>query len=184
VTEPGTPSVATPPVRGPRKRTAPKSPSHLTRNITIGVIGIFVALAAVGSAISRERAFTGSTSPTGDVSSQGQDPGLDESEAPSPTAGSSSLLSIAGTGPTTSDEFHASGTSVDVTYTFTCTADDSFTVNFYGTNGSPVLPDVIASEFGTTGSETVNEPLNNATGPFTVEVDSPCDWTIEVTGTP
>jgi hypothetical protein len=73
---------------------------------------------------------------------------------------------------------------VDVAYTFTCTADDTFTVNFYGTNGSPVLPDVIASDFGTTGSETVNEPLNGETGPFTVEVDSPCAWTIDVTGTP
>ena len=47
-----------------------------------------------------------------------------------------------------------------------------------------MLPDVIASDFGTTGSDTVNEPLNGETGPFMVEVDSPCKWTIEVNGTP
>jgi hypothetical protein len=184
VTEQGTPSTVVPPARARRQRNPLKKPSHWSRNITIGVISIFVALAAVGSAISREKAFTGSTAPSSAVASQGQNSGVVESDAPSPTAGGTSLLSIKGTGPTTSDPFQSTGLSVDVAYTFTCTADDSFTVNFYGTNGSPLLPDVIASDFGATGSETVNEPLNGETGPFTVEVDSPCAWTIEVNGTP
>lgn len=184
MTEQGTPSTDVPPARAGRQRNPPKKPSHWSRNITIGVISIFVALAAVGSAMSREKAFTGSTSPSGAIASQGQDSGVSESDAPSPTAGGTTLVSIKGTGPTTSDPFQSTGLSVDVAYTFSCPADDSFTLNFYGTNGSPVLSDVIASAFGTTGSDVVNEPLNGETGPFTVEVDSPCDWTIEVTGTP
>lgn len=172
-----------PPARPPRKRTPSKPPSHLSRNITIGVIGLFVVLAAIGSASSRDASVIGPTAPPGAIASQDE---IDAaaSESASPTPGSASLLSMKGTGPATSDEFNASGTSVDVAYTYTCPAEDSFTLNFYGTNGSPVLPDVIASEFGASGSATVNEPLNDTTGPFTVEIDSSCDWTVEVTGTP
>lgn len=182
MTEQGTPPIA-PPARAPRKRTPPKPPSHLSRNITIGVIGLFVVLAAVGSASNREATVVGPTAPPDAVASQ-DDADAAASESASPTPGSASLLSMEGTGPATSDEFHASGTSVDVAYTYTCPVEDSFTLNFYGTNGSPVLPDVIASEFGASGSTAVNEPLNDTTGPFTVEVDSPCAWTVEVTGTP
>lgn len=177
------PPITTASGRTPRKRTPSKKPSHWARNVTFGVIGVFVILAVVGSAAGRKAIVTGPTAPPGAVASQ-DDSGVDASASSSPTPAGTSLLSISGTGPLTSDEFHASGLSVDVTYTFTCTADDSFTINFYGTNGSPVLPDVIASDFGTTGTATVNEPLNNATGPFTVEIDSPCDWTVEVTGAP
>lgn len=181
MTEQGTPPVATPPARPPRRRNAPKPPSHWTRNITIGVIALFVILAAIGSAASRDANITGPTAPPEAVASQDE---AEPTDSASPTPGSATLLSIKGTGPITSDEFHASGTSVDVAYTYTCPVEDSFTLNFYGTNASPVLPDVIVSEFGTTGGDTANEPLNSTTGPFTVEVDSPCDWTIEVTGTP
>lgn len=181
MTEEVTPPIATPPARTTRRRTPPKKPSHLSRNITIGVIGIFVILAAIGSAASRDSTVAGATVPPDAVPSQDQ---AEASEEASPTAGSTSLLSIKGTGPTTSDEFSASGTSVDVAYTYTCSTEDSFSLNFYGAGVSPVLPDVLASEFGTTGDDTVNEPLSGSTGPFTVEVDTPCDWTVEVTGTP
>jgi hypothetical protein len=73
---------------------------------------------------------------------------------------------------------------VDVKYDYTCTAEDSFTINFYGAGASPILPDVLVSDFGTQGSDTVTEALNGNTGPFTVEVDSPCTWSFTVLGQP
>jgi hypothetical protein len=104
--------------------------------------------------------------------------------AASPTPAGSILLSLSGTGPRTSDEFHSSGASVEVSYDYTCAQEGNFTVNFYGTNGSPVLPDIIADEYGTTGAASTVENLNGVTGPFTVEVVSECDWTVKVSGTP
>ncbi len=183
MTEQGTPPGPTLPARTPRRRTPARKPSHWSRDITLGVIGIFVILAAVGSAASRRENVTGATAPPDVVASQ-DEAEAEASDSASPTPGGTTLLSIKGTGPITSDEFHASGLSVNIAYTYSCPTEDSFTLNFYGTNGSPILPDVLASEFGTTGQDTANEPLSGATGPFTVEVDSPCDWTIEVTGTP
>ena len=167
----------------PRRRPARK-PSHWVRNASMGVIAVFVLLAAIGSA-SRPPGIEGPTAPPDAVSSDesaSDDAGLSESGSPAPAG--TALLSIKGTGATTSDPFQASGTSVDVTYEFTCPAEDSFTLNFYGTNGSPLLPDVLTSEYGSTGSNTTTEPLNGQTGPFTVEIDSPCDWAVEVLGTP
>lgn len=185
MTEQGAPPNTTPAGRTPRRRTPPRKPSHWARNSTIVVIGIFVVLAAIGSASSREANVIGPTAPPGAIASASQDDsGAEALESASPTPGGSTLLSIEGTGPTTSDAFRASGTSVDVAYTYKCAAEDTFGLNFYGTNGSALLPDVLASEFGTTGSSKVNEPLNGTTGPFTVEIDSPCDWKVEVTGTP
>jgi hypothetical protein len=165
----------TPPRRPPRK------PSHGTRNATIGVVAVFVILAALGSAASHRTDTTGPTVPPDLASS---DAGPDASEAGSPTPAGTTLLSITGTGPMTSEPFAASGNSVDVTYDYKCPAEDSFTINFYGTSSSPLLPEVLASEFGTSGSSTVTENLNGAPGPFTVEVDSPCTWTVEVVGAP
>lgn len=104
--------------------------------------------------------------------------------AASETPAGSTLVSLSGTGPRTSDEFHSSGSSVDVSYEYTCSPEGNFTVNFYGTNGSPVLADVIVDELGTTGAASVVENLNGATGPFTVEVVSECTWTVKVAGTP
>ena len=182
VTDRQTAPISTPAGRPPRRRTPPKQPSHWARNTTIAVVGVFVVLAAVGSAASRDASTVGPTAPPDVIASV--DGVAEPSESTSPTPGSDRLLSIKGTGPTTSDPFHASGTSVDVSYSYTCSTEDAFGINFYGAGVSPLLPDVLASEFGTTGSDTVNEPLNGTTGPFTVEVDSACDWTVEVTGTP
>lgn len=168
----------------PPRRTTPRKPSHWARNTWIGIIAVFVLLAALGSAMSRP---TGNTGPTAPPDAGGTDAGSfdpNATEVVSPTPVGASLLSMKGTGPQTSDEFTASGDTVDITYDFTCPAEDSFTINFYGTNGSPVLPDVLASDFGVSGSDTVTENLNGETGPFTVEVDSPCTWTAEVVGAP
>jgi hypothetical protein len=104
--------------------------------------------------------------------------------AASATPAGSTLIAMSGTGPKTSGEFHSTGSSVNVSYEYTCSPAGNFTVNFYGTNGSPVLADVIVDELGTTGAATVVENLNGTTGPFTVEVVSECTWTVNVSGTP
>ena len=170
--------------RMPPQRTPPRKPSHRSRNISIAVIAVFALLAAIGSASSRTDLVMGSTAPPDAVASDESAPGPDSSDDASPTPGATTLVTIKGTGPLTSDAFQASGTSVEVAYTYTCPADDNFTLNFYGTNGSPVLADVLVTDYGTTGSDAVNEQLKGTTGPFTIEIDSPCDWTVKITGTP
>ena len=177
----------TPQVMPPRppRRTATRKPSHWARNASIGVIGVFVLLAALGSAANRQSIVTGATAPPDQASSEvGASDDADASDASTPTPAGTALLSMKGIGPMTSDPFHASGDSVDVTYEYTCPTADSFTLNFYGTASSPLLPDILASEFETSGSATTTENLNGTTGPFTVEVDSPCTWTVEVVGAP
>lgn len=165
----------------PPRKPAHRKPSHGVRNASIGVIAVFVVLAALGSAASHRTNDAGPTVPPGLASS---DAGPDASDAGSPAPAATTLLSIEGTGFKTSEPFQASGDSVDVTYDYTCTAENSFTLNFYGTSSSPLLPEILASEFGTSGSSTTTENLNGAAGPFTVEVDSQCEWSVEVAGTP
>jgi hypothetical protein len=170
----------------PPRRKTPRKPSHRSRNASIAVIGVFVLLAVLGSATSRPTGNTGPTVPPDVAASDAaaSDAGPDSSDEGTSAPPGESLLSFKGTGPLTSDPFQSSGDSVEVTYEYSCPTEDSFTINFYGTNSSPLLPDVIASDFGTTGTNTTTEALNRATGPFTVEVDSPCEWSVEVTGTP
>jgi hypothetical protein len=170
----------------PPRRPAPRKPSHWVRNASIGVIAIFVLLAALGSAASHRRNDVGPTVPPDLASSDlaSSDVGPGSSEAGSPAPPGTTLLSMKGTGFKTSEPFAAGGDSVDVTYEYTCTDASSFTLNFYGTSSSPVLPEILASEFDTHGSSTTTESLNGAAGPFTVEVDSPCEWSVEVVGTP
>ena len=69
-------------------------------------------------------------------------------------------------------------------YSFTCAAPSAFTLNFYGTNGSPELPDVLIDDFAAQGADTITESLNGASGPFHFDVVSPCDWSVTVLGTP
>lgn len=94
------------------------------------------------------------------------------------------LLTVSGEGDKVSESFGASGDSVVVTYRYDCSTPGTFALNFFGTNASPKLPDVITDEFGTTRSDTATENLNGATGPFHVEVTSQCAWSIEVVGAP
>jgi len=110
------------------------------------------------------------------------------SVAPSDEAASAppgkALLTLSGTGDKTSDPFSATGQGVEVTYAYTCATPGGFTLNFYGTNGSPALPDVIIDDFADKGGDTTTESLNGSAGPFHVEIVSGCDWTVEVVGTP
>lgn len=151
-----------------------RRPSHRVRNISFGVIGVFVLLAAIGSATNRPTSFAAPTVPP--------DAGASDEVTPAPPG--TTLFTFEGTGPMTSDPFQSSGETVEVAYDYTCTAEDTFTINFYGTYDTPLLPDVLVSEFGASGSGTAAESLNGTTGPFTVEVDTPCKWSIEVAGTP
>jgi len=148
---------------------APAKPSHGRLNILVGVAIVLVALAALGCG-----AKSSVPTPTSAASNA----------AATPTPVGTTLLAIAGTGNKTTDPFHASGDSVDVTYSYNCAAPGSFTINFYGTNGSPQLPDVLTDEFGTKGSDTKTENLNGAAGPFHLEVNTACAWTVKVVGRP
>ena len=169
---------------GPPRRAPRKGQSHWSRNIWIGIIGVFVLLAALGSAMNRQSLVAEQTLPPDVAASDAipAEPGAGEESAP--PAGGTALLTFEGSGPMTSEPFGASGEVVDLTYEYACTEAASFTLNYYGTYDSPLLPDVLVSEFGERGSGTATESLNGMTGPFTVEVDSPCDWLIEVLGTP
>lgn len=167
----------------PPRRAARKGQSHWSRNVWIAIIGVFVLLAAVGSAVNRQALLAEQTPPP-DVAASGAIATEPADEVSPPVAPGGSLVAIEGSGPMTSDPFNASGESVDVTYEYTCSEDASFTLNFYGTYESPLLPDVLASEFGAGGSGTASESLGGTTGPFTVEVDTVCDWSVGVLGAP
>ena len=105
--------------------------------------------------------------------------------SPSPPPSGATLLSIKGTGPLVSDDFQASGDSVDVKYDYTCGPNDSFSADFYGAQQSPLLPDnLVSDDPGASGSSITTENLNGMSGPFHVEVDSTCTWSITVIGQP
>jgi hypothetical protein len=168
----------------PPRRAARKGPSHWARNTWIAIIGVFILLAVLGSAVNRQSLIAEQTPPPGAAASDAvpTEPGEGQ-ESPSVAPGGS-LVSVQGNGPMTSDSFGASGETVDVTYEYTCSDAASFTLNFYGAYDSPLLPDVLVSEFAESGSGTATESLGGMTGPFTVEVDTVCDWSVEVLGAP
>jgi hypothetical protein len=168
----------------PPRRAGRKSQSHWGRNTWIGIIGVFVLLAVLGSAVNRQSLLAEQTPPPGAAASDAvpTEPGDAEESASVPPGGT--LLALEGSGPLTTDPFSATGESVDVTYEYTCPEAASFTLNFYGTYDSPLLPDVLASEFAESGAGTATESLGGMPGPFTVELDTTCDWSIEVLGAP
>ncbi|MEX1173325.1 MAG: hypothetical protein WEG56_12025 [Chloroflexota bacterium] len=168
----------------PPSRAARMGQSHWSRNIWIAVIGVFVLLAALGSAMNRQSLVAEQTAPpeVGASDAIPTDPGTGEESPPAATG--STLIAIEGSGAMTSEPFVASGESVELTYEYACAEAASFTLNFYGTYDSPLLPDVLVSEFGESGAGTATESLGGTTGPFTVEVDTVCDWSIEVVGIP
>jgi len=98
------------------------------------------------------------------------------------------LLSISGSGIKTSKTFSWSGGSVDLTYTFNCSnfgSQGNFQIYFYGANSfDPTLPDILANDLAKSGGDTTTEYLNGATGPFHMEMNSECKWTVKVVGMP
>jgi len=166
--------------------TPPARQSHWVRNSSIGVVVVMVVLAVLGSAQNRSMNVLAPAPPPGPATSDASasDEGfLDQSPSPPPSG--STLLSIKGTGAKTSDDFHASGDSVDVEYSYACGANDSFTASFFGASESPVLPDIlVGSDAGASDSSITTENLNGKPGPFHIEIDSACAWSVTVVGAP
>ncbi len=165
----------------------PWKPSHWLRNASIGVIGVMVVLAALGIAANRETGAETPAAPGGPAatSAGATAPAVFPDVSPSPSPSGQTLLDIKGTGPTVSLDFHASGDSVDVKYDYTCGANDSFSLDFYGANKSPLLPDnLVSDDPGNSDSSITTENLNGMAGPFHVEVTSTCTWSVEVIGQP
>jgi len=164
----------------------PAKQSHWVRNLSAGVVVVMVVLAVLGSAQNRSLNLLAPQPSPGPVASDAtaSDAGfLDQSPSPPPSG--SNLLAIKGTGAKTSDDFHASGDSVDVEYSYTCGTNDSFTASFFGASESPVLPDIlVSSDTGASDSSITTENLNGKTGPFHIEIDTACSWTVTVVGAP
>lgn len=152
----------------PHPRTGPAA----QRRIRVAVAALVIPLSLVAVACGAR------ATPTPTVSAEA--PTIE----PSATPGDTSLLKLSGKGDKKSENFSASGDSVDVKFDYKCSPEGSFTLNFFGAGVSPELPDVITDEFGASRSDTVNEPLNATTGPFHVEVTTAptCEWTVTVLG--
>ncbi len=100
--------------------------------------------------------------------------------APSPVT----LLTLKGTGIKNSATFGASGDSVSVAYTFDCAtfgASGNFIADLVGSDGSD---ESIANALSASGSDSTVVYLANTAGPYHVEVNSECSWTVTITGTP
>ena len=165
----------------------PSKPSHWVRNTSIGVIVVMVVLAVLGSAANRQSATVSQVAPpSAAATDEGSSADVNfPDESPSPLPSGSTLLFVKATGPKTSDDFRATGDSVDVTYDYTCGANDSFSLDFYGANESPLLADnLVSSDPGDTATSTTTENLNGQPGPFHVDVVSTCSWSVKVIGAP
>jgi hypothetical protein len=168
--------------------TPPRRESHWLRNASIGVIVVMVVLAVLGSAANRQDGSATPGVPVGPVATggdAGSTPAGFPDESPSPPPSGQTLLSINGSAPVVSADFTASGDSVDVKYDYTCGPNDSFSADFYGAQQSPLLPDnLVSDDLGQSDSSITTENLNGMPGPFHIEVDSSCTWSVSVIGQP
>ena len=161
--------------------------SHRLRTASSGVVATFVLLAVLACGGSTAGA-TGNAAPAASAAPAAV------TAAATPVVAGGTLLAVKGTGNQTSSSFQASGASVNVNWTYNCASasvapgssagSGTFSLNFYGAEGSPALSDQLVSEFGASDSGTTNEPLNGAKGPFHFEVDSDCTWSVTVLGAP
>ena len=70
-------------------------------------------------------------------------------------------------------------------YSYTCGPNNSSSADFYGAQQSPMLPDnLVSDDLGQSDSSITTENLNGMPGPFHIEVDSSCTWSVEVIGEP
>ncbi len=126
--------------------------------------------------------------------SAGASPGAVASPLAAPTAilppeatpaSPETLLKHTGSGVWTSRPFSASGDSVDMAYAYDCTNFGQagvFSAMLYGQDGLVAL---LANEEGTTSpGKTTTAYLNGATGPFHIEINSECAWSVAIIGTP
>jgi hypothetical protein len=103
---------------------------------------------------------------------------------PTPAATPGVLLTLSGNGIKNSGPFTASGDSVQVAYTFDCTAfggKGNFIAHLVGSDGAP---NGIANELAASGKDSTTVYLSDMTGPYHVEVISECSWSLTVTGMP
>jgi hypothetical protein len=150
-----------------------------TRRALVGLLVVVTAVAVVGCKGRTPVATDAPALPDASAAAP-----VEPTDSPTPSPAGTVIVTLKGTGDKTSGPFTATGDSVDVEYTYTCQEASSFTLSFYGTNGSPELPDVLVDDFAAQGADTITESLNGASGPFTLGVVSPCAWTVKVLGTP
>ena len=94
------------------------------------------------------------------------------------------LLSFSGNGIKNSQPFTASGDTVQVVYSFDCSAFGSqgnFQADLVGSDG---LPNSIANALAASGKDTTTIYLHGMSGPYHVEVNSECSWSLTVSGRP
>jgi hypothetical protein len=101
---------------------------------------------------------------------------------PTPAATQGVLLTMSGNGIKNSGPFTASGDSVQVAYTFDCAAfggKGNFIAHLVGSDG---IPAAIANELAASGKDSTTVYLLGTSGPYHVEVNSECSWSLTVTG--
>jgi len=163
--------------------------------LAIGVAVVIVALGVVG-AVSSPAAPTAVSSPVPSLLASlapsmptpSNDPSVGTSVAPSdvssvaPSAHPVSvLLTAKGNGTKSTKAFDFSGSSFDINYTYSCKAfgmAGNFQIYVYA--GSNLI-DLPVNELATKGSDTSTEYLTEA-GPYHLEINSECAWTLRVTG--
>ena len=149
-----------------------------TRIVVVAVVALLV-LVAIGS-IGRTPDAAPSASPVPSIAGQATRPVSTGTPVPTPKV----LLTFDGSGVTSSEPFTASGDSVDLAYTFDCSAFGSsgnFALTFYDQNGLAVDS---VKELAKSGKDTSIVYIANTAPPYHLEVKSQCTWTITVTGTP
>lgn len=157
--------------------TAVRTVRRAPRRPALGVVIATIPLALL--------ACGGSPAATGNVPSASL--GASEEVATVAPSGST-LFDTSGTSDQTTATFHASGASVEVSWSYDCSAasggEGTFALYFYGAEGSPALADELTNGFGAGGSDTASEALNGNTGPFHLEIQSACSWKVKVVGVP
>jgi hypothetical protein len=101
-----------------------------------------------------------------------------------PAATPQVLLTLSGNGVKNSGPFSASGDSVAVAYSFDCTSfgfSGNFIAELVGADG---FPKWIANAMAKSGKDTTTVYLSGTSGPYHIEVNSECSWSVIVAGMP
>jgi len=197
-------SVAEPTVTGLHARQAPQPPAHKgsrrQETIAIGasmlmIAGVIVAVSVTANA----KKARPSPATTGFSATMRRIKALASAVAapPAPTSaftGDSSqspvLITFSGSGPRNSTPFTVNSSVVTALYSYNCSAfgsQGSIQADMISGNvnniGSPSYDDqAIASIVGSGGSQTTTLYPTNQGGTYHLAVDSPCSWSIKLTG--
>ena len=156
------------------------------RIIVVTVVAL-LALVAIAS-IGRTPDAAPGTTPAPSIVGQATTPAISASLRPTvthtPASTPKALLTFEGSGIKSSEPFTASSDSVDLAYTFDCSAFGSsgnFALTFYDQNGLALAS---VKELAPSGKDTSIVSISNTAPPYHVDVNSQCTWTITVTGRP